>query len=118
LYGSLSATGKGHGTDRASLAGLLGKAPATCPPQFLYGLASNPNEVHKVTIGPTTLNLTQHEASFGLGVFDHLEPDAMLGCRLFGRLPGVALIHIGQFNVCREVVQHLCDVLRMMVKMT
>ena len=46
LYGSLSATGKGHGTDRASLAGLLGKAPATCPPQFLDGLASNPNEVH------------------------------------------------------------------------
>ena len=32
LFGSLSATGKGHGTDRASLAGLLGKAPATCPP--------------------------------------------------------------------------------------
>jgi hypothetical protein len=31
LFGSLSATRKGHGTDRASLAGLLGKAPATCP---------------------------------------------------------------------------------------
>ena len=33
LYGSLSATGKGHGTDRAALAGLLGQAPATykCP---------------------------------------------------------------------------------------
>src|SRR5204863_7405290 len=35
LFGSLSATGKGHGTDRAALAGLLGQAPATCPPQFL-----------------------------------------------------------------------------------
>src|SRR5215472_13249921 len=45
LFGSLSATGKGHGTDRASLAGLLGKAPATCPPEFLDGLAANPNEV-------------------------------------------------------------------------
>ena len=43
LFGSLSATGKGHGTDRASLAGLLGKAPATCPPQFLDGLAANPD---------------------------------------------------------------------------
>jgi L-serine dehydratase len=30
LFGSLSATGKGHGTDRASLAGLLGKAPTKC----------------------------------------------------------------------------------------
>src|SRR6185503_3690678 len=29
LFGSLSATGKGHGTERASLAGLLGKEPAT-----------------------------------------------------------------------------------------
>ena len=29
LFGSLSATGKGHGTERASLAGLVGKEPAT-----------------------------------------------------------------------------------------
>src|SRR6185295_3258501 len=29
LYGSLSATGKGHGTERAALAGLVGKEPAT-----------------------------------------------------------------------------------------
>src|SRR5215471_2128152 len=64
LYGSLSATGKGHGTDRASLAGLLGKAPATCPPQFLDGLASNPNEVHKVTLGPKALNLTLNDIVF------------------------------------------------------
>ncbi len=32
LYGSLSATGKGHGTDRAVLAGLLGKSPDDAPP--------------------------------------------------------------------------------------
>src|SRR6266851_10058485 len=32
----------------------------------------------------------QHEASFGLGVLDHLEPDAMLSRCLFGRLAGVA----------------------------
>ncbi len=35
LYGSLSATGKGHGTDRAILAGLLGKHPESCPSEFL-----------------------------------------------------------------------------------
>src|SRR5205814_2755742 len=29
LFGSLSATGKGHGTERASLAGLIGMEPAT-----------------------------------------------------------------------------------------
>src|SRR5258705_5938551 len=42
----------------------------------------------------------QHEASFGLGVLYHLEPDAMLSRCLFGRLAGVALIHIGQLDVC------------------
>ena len=58
LFGSLSQTGEGHGTNRAALAGLLGKAPATCPPEFLDGLAANPNDKHKVKIGPTTLELT------------------------------------------------------------
>src|SRR4029450_6066078 len=29
LFGSLSATGKGHGTERAALAGLIGNEPAT-----------------------------------------------------------------------------------------
>ena len=32
LFGSLSATGKGHGTERASLAGIIGKEPATIDP--------------------------------------------------------------------------------------
>jgi L-serine dehydratase len=55
LFGSLSATGKGHGTDRASLAGLLGQSPATCPPALLDGLAEDPGQVHAVSMGPATL---------------------------------------------------------------
>lgn len=35
LYGSLSATGRGHGTDRAVLAGLMGHEPASCSAQTL-----------------------------------------------------------------------------------
>ena len=35
LFGSLSATGKGHGTERAALAGIIGKEPATVEPEFL-----------------------------------------------------------------------------------
>src|SRR3954462_2414650 len=38
LFGSLSATGKGHGTERASLAGVIGKEPATIDPAFLDNL--------------------------------------------------------------------------------
>jgi L-serine dehydratase len=35
LYGSLSATGVGHGTDRAVVAGLMGARPDTVDPDFL-----------------------------------------------------------------------------------
>lgn len=35
LLGSLSATGEGHGTDRAIIAGLLGQQPIDCPPHLL-----------------------------------------------------------------------------------
>jgi L-serine dehydratase len=84
LYGSLSATGKGHGTDRASLAGLLGKAPATCPPEFLDGLAKNPEEAHKLTLGPASLNLTLKDIIFDAtkGSFPH--PNTMTGRLLAG----------------------------------
>jgi len=84
LFGSLSATGKGHGTDRASLAGLLGKAPATCPPQFLDGLAANPDQAYKVTLGPKTLDLTLKDIIFDAtkGEFHH--PNTMTAKLLAG----------------------------------
>lgn len=84
LFGSLSATGKGHGTDRASLAGLLGKAPATCPPAFLDGLATNPDEVHQVTLGPTTLNLTLKDIIFDATKGDFYHPNTMTAVLLAG----------------------------------
>jgi L-serine dehydratase len=84
LFGSLSATGKGHGTDRACLAGLLGKAPATCPPEFLDGLATNPDEVHKVTLGPTTLSLTLNDIIFDATKGDFHHPNTMTGKLLAG----------------------------------
>jgi L-serine dehydratase len=83
LYGSLSATGKGHGTDRASLAGLLGKAPADCPPQFLDELATNPDKAYKVTIGPATLNLTLKDVIFDATKGDFHHPNTMT-CVLLG----------------------------------
>ena len=84
LFGSLSATGKGHGTDRASLAGLLGKAPATCPPEFLDGLAANPDQAYKVAIGPKTLDLTLKDIIFDAtkGEFHH--PNTMTAKLLAG----------------------------------
>src|SRR5215469_12581884 len=84
LYGSLSATGKGHGTDRASLAGLLGKAPATCPPQFLDELAANPDQTYKVTIGPSTLNLSLKDIIFDATKGDFHHPNTMTAVLLAG----------------------------------
>src|ERR1051326_4425272 len=45
LFGSLSATGKGHGTERAALAGIIGKEPATVEPEFLDNLVAQPDQV-------------------------------------------------------------------------
>ena len=84
LFGSLSATGKGHGTDRASLAGLLGKAPASCPPQFLDDLATNPDQTYKVTLGPTTLNLSLKDIIFDSPKGDFPHPNTMTGKLLAG----------------------------------
>jgi L-serine dehydratase len=84
LYGSLSATGKGHGTDRASLAGLLGKSPAECPPQFLDELANNPDKAYKVTIGPSSLNLTLKDVIFDATKGDFHHPNTMTCVLLAG----------------------------------
>jgi L-serine dehydratase len=64
LLGSLSATGRGHGTDRAALAGLLGMTPAACPPTFLDDLAAHPERVHEVRIGPVTLHVSMSDVVY------------------------------------------------------
>lgn len=45
LYGSLSATGEGHGTDAAVLAGLMGNPPETCPTELIDRLRAEKNSV-------------------------------------------------------------------------
>lgn len=51
LFGSLSATGAGHGTDAAVLAGLLGVKPEDCPSGYLAQLSGEPLKDHKVDLG-------------------------------------------------------------------
>jgi L-serine dehydratase len=87
LHGSLSATGKGHGTDRAALAGLLGKAPATCPPEFLDGLAARPDEQHKLTVGPATFNLTLKDIVFDDAKGKYPHPNTLRAVLLAGNQP-------------------------------
>jgi L-serine dehydratase len=81
LYGSLSATGIGHGTERAALAGVIGKEPATVEPEFLDGLVSNPGQSFPVKLGDKTFNLTLKDVIYDQpkGNFPH--PNTMT-CKL------------------------------------
>jgi L-serine dehydratase len=81
LYGSLSSTGKGHGTERAALAGIVGKEPATVEPEFLDGLAANPDQKFPVELGGKTLNVSLNDIVYDspTGKFPH--PNTMT-CKL------------------------------------
>jgi len=73
LFGSLSATGKGHGTERAALAGLVGKEPATVDPLFLDGLRDKPDQVFPVKLGSSTINVSLKDVIYDAtkGNFHH-----------------------------------------------
>src|SRR3954469_17196345 len=58
LFGSLSATGKGHGTERAALAGIIGKEPATVDPLFLDSLRDKPDQSFPVKLGDKSFNVS------------------------------------------------------------
>lgn len=62
LYGSLSATGEGHGTDRAVVAGLLGYLPDTVECDFLDSLADG--SAHKFESGAASLPLSVKDVIF------------------------------------------------------
>ena len=65
LLGSLSATGKGHGTDSAVLAGLLGSSPESCAPELLPSLLRDPEARHSVRLGDTWLTVSLTDIEFG-----------------------------------------------------
>jgi len=83
LYGSLSATGKGHGTERASLAGLIGKEPATVDPLFLDAMIAKPNEKYPVKLGDKTFNLSLADIVYDAPKGDFPHPNTMT-CKLLG----------------------------------
>ena len=63
LYGSLSATGKGHGTNRAVLAGLLGNTPENCNPKFFDKLLRN-NRSYDISIGNKIIRFSAKDIIF------------------------------------------------------
>ena len=69
LYGSLSATGLGHGTHRAVLAGLLGWTPEDCDADKLLALMTNGG--HEIEIGALRIPFTADNIHFA-GAGSHL----------------------------------------------
>jgi L-serine dehydratase len=83
LFGSLSATGKGHGTEHAALAGLLGKEPATVDPLFLDEMKAKPEQTYPVKLGDKTFNLSLADIIYDVTKGDFPHPNTMT-CKLMG----------------------------------
>jgi L-serine dehydratase len=81
LYGSLSATGVGHGTERASLAGIIGKEPATIDPAFLDELKAKPDQTFPVKLGTATFNASLKDIIYDAPKGDFPHPNTMT-CKL------------------------------------
>jgi L-serine dehydratase len=81
LFGSLSATGKGHGTERAALAGLIGKEPATVDPLFLDAMKENPNKSYPLKLGDKTFNLSLANIIYDSAKGEFPHPNTMT-CKL------------------------------------
>ncbi|HET9702494.1 MAG TPA: serine dehydratase beta chain, partial [Vicinamibacterales bacterium] len=77
LFGSLSATGKGHGTERAALAGLVGHEPATVDPKFLDSLRDKPDQVFPVKLGSKSIDVSLKDVIYDAPKGDFKHPNTM-----------------------------------------
>ena len=82
LFGSLSATGKGHRIDRAILAGLMGQKPETCAPKLMDELG-DPTRRYTMSIGAKTFELSRD-----IIVWDKIEHDYPFANTMIMRLVG------------------------------
>jgi L-serine dehydratase len=85
LFGSLSATGKGHGTERAALAGLVGKEPATVDPKFLDSLRDKPDQVFPVKLGDKSIDVSLKDVIYDATKGDFKHPNTMTVKLLAGK---------------------------------
>ena len=84
LYGSLAATGRGHGTDRAIVAGLLGKTPEDCPPDFLDSISLEHNKDLSILLGERNIKFRCSDMIFDTKQYDFPFSNTMI-IRLYGK---------------------------------
>ncbi len=78
LFGSLSATGRGHGTDKAVTAGLMGWLPETCDPAELAGLYSTGSEIYSIPLDGVKLSITADSIIFDAVTHDYPYSNTMV----------------------------------------
>jgi L-serine dehydratase len=78
LYGSLSATGKGHGTDRAVIAGVLGWLPETVDPVAFTSLLKNPEQEYPVQLVNRTVPVTASSVVFQRVKYNSPHPNTVI----------------------------------------
>lgn len=78
LYGSLSATGKGHGTDRAVIAGLLGWLPDTCEPMAFTALLKNETDTYETQVSDNQVQLTAKSIIFEKKRYESPHPNTLV----------------------------------------
>lgn len=64
LYGSLSSTGKGHGTDKSVTAGLLGATPENCEPKFIKQLLKTKRSIHQIKFESNSIKFKAENIHF------------------------------------------------------
>ena len=96
--GSLSATGRGHGTDRAVLAGLMGYEPINCPPALLNDLTFLPAVERVLSLEEKSLPLSPGCIDYGPVQHEYPYSNTM-----FIDLLDVAYPAVMQERDCQEV---------------
>ncbi|MBT3279543.1 MAG: L-serine ammonia-lyase [Phycisphaerales bacterium] len=96
LLGSLSATGKGHGTPEAILAGLLGYAPAEVQPEQIEQLRDPKADLPAMNLAGRSIPLTRETVRFGEILHDHPYSNTMIFRALGG---GAVLWEITMYSV-------------------
>ncbi|MFC0185468.1 L-serine dehydratase [Pseudarcicella hirudinis] len=78
LYGSLSATGKGHGTDRAIVAGLSGWQPDACDPVKFTAILKDSSEKYPVNVLGNQVFINAENFFFEKGRYDSPHANTMV----------------------------------------
>ncbi|MBK8472018.1 MAG: hypothetical protein IPL33_07510 [Sphingobacteriales bacterium] len=77
LYGALAATGHGHGTHRALLAGLLGYTPTDVDIDRLNGFFAQPDEIYVLFDDYPSIVLTERDLFFDYTANPYRHPNTV-----------------------------------------